>query len=287
MLLLYNVVHCALDARGRLCQQTDTTQGSRMYFKLFLILLIWFEWINVSILCLVINLVISSFGKRFFAGFCSNFADKYNELAHAFKMELFKDLNSMKSGEKISILEVGAGSGANFKYYTRDAVIQAVEPNKFFESHFLANKAKFPMLDIKEMKIGYGEDLASAGVEDSSVDAVVMTLVLCSVQDQQKCFQEIKRVLKPDGKFFFMEHILDTEDTTIMMIQKILTQCGFWPFAFDGCYIDRDTDNQLQLAGFSHLQQKKYDLPAREDSPAFFKVVRTFIKKHTMGVATK
>ena len=162
-----------------------------------------------------------------------------------------------------------------------------MEPNKFFESHFLANKAKFPKLDIKEMKIGYGEDLAAAGIEDNSVDAVVMTLVLCSVQDQQKCFQEIRRVLKSGGKFFFMEHILDTEDSSIMMIQRILTQCGFWPFAFDGCAIDRDTDRQLELAGFSQLDQRRYDLPAREDSPLFFKVVRTFIRKHTMGVATK
>ena len=204
-----------------------------MYFKLFLLLLLWFEWINLSIIVLIVNLFINNFGKRIFAGFCSNFVDKYNEIADSFKKELFKELNEMKKGDTITILEIGAGSGANFRYYNRDAVIQAVEPNKFFETHFLNNRAKYPKLNINDMKIGFGEDLAAAGVEDSSVDVVVMTLVLCSVNDQQKCFQEIKRVLKPGGKFFFMEHIIDT-DPTIMTIQKILTQCGFWPFAFDG-----------------------------------------------------
>merc|ERR1712066_1112430 len=71
-------------------------------------------------------------------------------MAGAFKTELFTDLNKMRPGEKLRILEVGAG-------------------------------------------------LAAAGIEDASFDAVVMTLVLCSVRDQVKCFEEIKRVLRPGG----------------------------------------------------------------------------------------
>ena len=259
-----------------------------MYFKLFLLLLLWFEWVNLSIIILVINVVINKFGKIIFAGFCSNFADKYNEMANSFKIELFKDLNDMKKGEKLSIIEVGAGSGANFKYYNRSALVQAVEPNHNFESRFNENRAKYPDLDVKDMKIAFGEDLGAAGIEDNSFDVAVMTLVLCSVNDQQKCFQEIKRVLKPGGKFFFMEHIADDTNSTILMIQKILTEIGFWPFAFDGCCCDRATDEAMKKSCcFSNIQTTKYDLPARDDSPIFFKVVRIFIKRHVMGVATK
>ena len=58
-------------------------------------------------------------------------------------------------------------------------------------------------------------------------------------------------------------------------------------FIYVGCAIDRATDVEVEKAGFSSLQQRKFDLPAREDSPIFFKVVRTFIKKHVLGVATK
>ena len=85
-------------------------------------------------------------------------------------------------------MEVGAGPGANFAFYKRPASIQCVEPNLNFESYYDANRAKWgSSLDIKKIKQGFGEDLAQAGIRDESVDAVVMTLVLCSVEDQQKC----------------------------------------------------------------------------------------------------
>ena len=117
--------------------------------------------------------------------------------------------------------------------------VQSVEPNQHFASFFVANREKFPNLEVKDLKIGYGEDLAAAGIESNSVDAVVVTLVLCSVQDQAKCFSEIKRVLKPGGKFFYMEHIVDDMDGTVRIAQQIFTKCGFWEFCFDGCCIDR------------------------------------------------
>ena len=193
------------------------------------------------------------------------------------------------SGEEVCCV-IGSRGNIRMKkfsrYYNREAEVQAVEPNHHFETRFNENKAKFPQLDVKKLKIGFGEDLAAAGVEDASFDAVVMTLVLCSVRDQVKCFEEIKRVLRPGGKFFYMEHIID-DDPSLGLLQKLLTQSGFWPFAFDGCCVDRATDKNVEAAGFGEVNQKKYDLPAKPDSPLFFKVVRTFIKSHVMGVATK
>ena len=210
-----------------------------MYFKVLLLLLLWFGWGNLSIFLLAINLIVTKFGKKFFAGFCTTFAEDYNKVANPFKIELFKELNDMKPGEKISVLEIGAGPGANFKYYNRDMAIQSVEPNQSFRAAFESNKANYPKLDIKDLKIGYGEDLAAAGIDSNSVDAVVVTLVLCSVQDQAKCFSEIKRVLKPGGKFFYMEHILDDANSQLRLVQQILTTIGFWQWGFAGCCLDR------------------------------------------------
>jgi len=258
-----------------------------MYFKLLLLILLWFEWGNLSIFLLLINLIVNKFGKQFFAGFCTNFAEDYNKVANPFKIELFKELNDMKPGEKISVVEIGAGPGANFKYYNRDMTIQSVEPNQHFASFFVANREKYPNLEVKDLKIGYGEDLAAAGIESNSVDAVVVTLVLCSVQDQTKCFSEIKRVLKPGGKFFYMEHIVDDMDGTVRIAQQIFTKCGFWEFCFDGCCIDRPTAENVEEAGFSKVEQKKYDLPLSDLMSPLFKIVRIFIKRHVMGVATK
>merc|ERR1711936_878193 len=166
-------------------------------------------------------------------------------LTNSFKLELFKDLNEC------------------------------------FEAVFNSNKAKYPKLDIGDMKVGYCEDLP---IEDSSIDAVVITLVLCSVQDQDKCFREIKRVLKPGGKFFYMEHIVDDTDSTLRLVQQILTTIGFWQWAFAGCCIDRPTAEAIEAAGFTKVDQKKYDLPFRDDISMIFTIVRIFVKRHVLGV---
>ena len=93
-----------------------------MYLKLTLLALLFLGWSNTAILFLVVNLTVSNFGKRIFAGFCAKMVDNYNKVSNPMKTELFKELNDMRKGEKISILEVGAGPGANFKYFTRDAI---------------------------------------------------------------------------------------------------------------------------------------------------------------------
>eukprot|EP00092_Neocalanus_flemingeri_P003012 GFUD01003221.1.p1 GENE.GFUD01003221.1~~GFUD01003221.1.p1 ORF type:complete len:259 (-),score=78.26 GFUD01003221.1:187-963(-) len=258
-----------------------------MYLKLTVLGLLLLGWTNLAIVFLLVNVIITNFGKRIFAGFCSNFASKYNDVSNSLKIELFKDLNDMKKGEKISILEIGAGPGTNFKYFDREALVQTVEPNLHFAKYFDENRSKFPKLDIKDIKEGFGEDLSAAGIADESVDAVVMTLVLCSVQDQLKCLEEIKRVLKPGGKFFYMEHIIGDEGSTIRTVHKLLMIGGFWPFMADGCCTDRATDKVMETAGFGKLEQKKYDLPISEDAAIPFKICGGIVKPHLMGVATK
>jgi len=258
-----------------------------MHLKLTVLGLLLLGWTSLAIFILLVNVIITTFGKWIFAKFCSDFASKYNEVSNSMKIDLFKELNDMKKGEKISILEIGAGPGANFKYFNREAVIQTVEPNIQFTKYFEENRSKFPNLEIKDIKEGFGEDLLAAGIADSSVDAVVMTLVLCSVQDQLKCFEEIKRVLKPGGKFFYLEHIIGDEGSTQRTIQKLLMVGGFWPFMADGCCLDRATDKAIETAGFGKVEQKKFQLPIPEDTQITFKVFGPILKPHVMGVATK
>ena len=69
-----------------------------------------------------------------------------------------------------------------------------MEPNCNFKGYFDENRAKFPELEINEIKQGFGEDLAAAGIADDSVDAVVMTLVLCSVADQVTHFFRVREL---------------------------------------------------------------------------------------------
>ena len=56
---------------------------------------------------------------------------------------------------------------------------------------------------------------------DSSFAAVIITLVLCSVQDQSAVLREVQRVLKPGGKFYFMEHVIAPEGSTLRRVQQV------------------------------------------------------------------
>jgi len=244
------------------------------------------DWKFSAIMTLSIHLIFLQFGKKIFPAFLGSVVEQYNEVADPFKKKLFKEINSMKpeAGQKVRILEIGGGTGANFKYYEVPAVLDVVDPNPNFASYWNANKYK--NLDIKPMKQGYGEDLAAAGFQDDSIDVVVMTLVLCSVNDQNKCYEEIHRVLKPGGKFLYLEHIIADEGSMLRTVQQLLMKEGFWQFMFDGCCLDRDTFATVKaFQGWSKVEQEKFYLP--EPAKPFFKVISQAIKPHVMGVATK
>jgi len=258
-----------------------------MLFKAIVLGVLLLGCNTTAILLLSLNLGLSTFGKKIFAAFLSDFVDLYNQTAEPFKLKLFKDLNQAKDGEKIKLLEIGGGSGANFQFFNIPAIVDTVEPNTSFFPFFNETKSKFKSLQINDPKQGYGEDLREAGIEDNSVDVVVMTLVLCSVSSQEKCFKEIQRVLKPGGKFYFMEHIIADEGDNLRYVQKALMQGGFWPFMFDGCCLDRDTPKMIkEIGGWSKIDQNKYDLPEPKQG-ALFKFLRNFIRPHVYGVAVK
>ena len=141
-----------------------------MHLKLTVLglLLLGFDYLATFIL--FVNIIITVYGKKIFAAFLDNFSEKYNEVSDAMKKELFEELNNMESKDEkvrflkntnqylciflsqIHILEIGGGSGTNFRFWTRPAVVEVVEPNTNFVQYFDNNRAKYPQLDIREMK---------------------------------------------------------------------------------------------------------------------------------------
>ncbi len=100
------------------------------------------------------------------------------------------------------VLEIGPGTGANLEYYPATARLVGIEPNPHMHK-YLRREAERLRREI-EIRDGVAERL---DVADASVDAVVSTLVLCSVNDQQATLAEVLRVLRPGGRFVFVEHV--------------------------------------------------------------------------------
>ena len=84
--------------------------------------------------------------------------------------------------------------------------------------------------------------------EDATVDAVVCSLTLCSVGNPDKSVAEIKRILKPGGKFLWWEHVLSEDDPALAQRQRDLTPSQVR--RADGCHLDRRTGETIKAAGF-------------------------------------
>lgn len=145
------------------------------------------------------------------------------------------------------VLELGPGTGANLAYYARDVRWLGVEPNP----------AMFPYLEQQAQRLGMVVQLRQGRAEqidapDNSFDAVVGTLLLCSVADPLATLEELRRVLKPGGRFVFVEHVAAPPGSRLRRWQRIVKP--LWKPLSDGCHPDRDTGTTIESAGFSSVQ---------------------------------
>jgi ubiquinone/menaquinone biosynthesis C-methylase UbiE len=149
------------------------------------------------------------------------------------------------------VLEVGFGSGRNLPWYSAavDKVV-AVDPST--EGAKLAKKriaaAPFPV----EYVALAGEEIAAP---DASFDSVVSTFTLCTIPDPLAALEQMRRVLKPGGKLFFVEHGRAPEydvERWQDRLNPIQRAC------FGGCNLNRDVERLVREAGFEyeHLEQE-------------------------------
>jgi len=156
----------------------------------------------------------------------------------AVRKEMLKDV----SGD---VLEIGAGTGANFQYYGAGAKVVATEPDPYMMER--AQKRAAESDKNIELKSAPAEALP---FPDASFDYVIDTLVLCSVKDQRKALSEMKRVLRPGGELRLYEHVR-YENPAGALMQNIISPAWQWVGA--GCHPNRDTGRALREAGFEVL----------------------------------
>lgn len=107
-----------------------------------------------------------------------------------------------------------------------------------------------------DLRLGTAERLEA---EDNSVDAVVSTLVLCTVPDVAATLQEVLRVLKPGGRFLFMEHVAAPRGTRLRRVQQWIRP--LWKVIGDGCHPDRETWTIIETAGFDSVKIEHFQAP--------------------------
>ena len=145
-----------------------------------------------------------------------------------------------------TVLEIGAGTGANIEFYTANVTeLILSEPQDHMMSKLKDNLPNSLCKNIKLTKYR----VESIDLPDSSVDYVVSTLVLCSVPDLGKALSEILRVLKPKGALVFIEHIASKTDPGIKKWQNRLNP--FWKIVAGNCHLNRETEKELLQAGFT------------------------------------
>lgn len=156
------------------------------------------------------------------------------------------------------IFEIGFGTGLNLDHYpqhVRRITTADVNPGmaKAAQRRIAASK-----IDV-DNRVLNGESLP---FDDGSFDSVVCTWTLCSIANADKALAELRRVLRPKGRFFFIEHGL-SDDPKIRKWQDRLTP--YWKIIGDGCHLNRDAGALLRDNGFALAKLENFYM----DGPRF------------------
>ena len=142
-----------------------------------------------------------------------------------------------------TVVEVGGGTGRNLPHYRDVDRVVVLEPDGAMRSRLLERvQAAAVPVEVHESPI------EGTSLPDDVADTVVVSLVLCTVDSPAAALAEIKRILKPDGRLLFLEHVAVPGVRGRM--QSALTP--LWSrTAGAGCHLDRPTLDHIRSAGFA------------------------------------
>lgn len=141
------------------------------------------------------------------------------------------------------VLEVGAGTGTNFEYYPAGVTeVVALEPERRLAEVAREAAAAAPVPVI----------VSTATIEEfgaeQSFDAVVCSLVLCSVDDPDEVVRQLYSMLRPGGELRYLEHVAGVGLRAAL--QKV-ADATVWPRLLGNCHTHRNTEASIAAAGFS------------------------------------
>jgi ubiquinone/menaquinone biosynthesis C-methylase UbiE len=153
------------------------------------------------------------------------------------------------------VLEIGFGSGLNLPYYDGGKVrkIFGLEP-----SEGMRRKAR-PNVDASGLDVEFidlpGEQIP---LESQSVDTVLVTFTLCSIDDAMTALEGMRRVLKPGGTLLYCEHGA-APDESVRRWQDRLN--AGWKRFSGGCNMNRDIPSLIESSGFRITADERMYIP--------------------------
>jgi ubiquinone/menaquinone biosynthesis C-methylase UbiE len=181
--------------------------------------------------------------QKLFAAIYDWFMDSTEQTLELNRRELLSHLEG-------NVLEVGVGTGVNFRYFNDNASIMAIEP-----SAPMLKKAipKIPAgKKIEVHNLGVNDEELEELIAENSLDAVVCTLVLCTIPDPQLALEKFKRWLKPEGQLVVLEHIRSKHHWHGRMQDWVNP---IWKAVGEGCNLNRNTDAMITAAGFVAVEE--------------------------------
>jgi ubiquinone/menaquinone biosynthesis C-methylase UbiE len=182
------------------------------------------------------------------------FAAGYDPLSAGWEKRHGAELRSkLLANARGRVLEIGVGTGRSIPLYPPLDELVATDP-----SVPMLRRAK-----LRAAEAGRDVSLVEAPAEqlpfeNDSFDTVVSMIVLCSVTDQQRALQEIRRVLRPNGQLLFSEHVRDQDPKRGRRQDRLEP---IWGFIANGCHPNRRTLDAIREAGFDVSDLARGELP--------------------------
>ena len=148
------------------------------------------------------------------------------------------------------VLEIGAGSGSQFRWYAPGTEVTALEPDAGMAAR-ARRRAAQAVAGVSVIE-GRAEELPFA---DEHFDVVLTAFTLCTVGEPERALAEVHRVLKPGGELLLIEHVhLPWQPGRWLQSQA----APLWAKAAGGCRLDRDTLGLVRAAGFAVVSEQPH-----------------------------
>lgn len=153
-----------------------------------------------------------------------------------------------------TVLEIGLGTGLNLPHYPRHVRrVTGVDSNPGVVRR-LRRRAQATGIEVEH----HGLSAEALPFPEGSFDTVVSTFTLCSIPDLPRALAEVRRVLRPGGKFLFLEHGLAPEPAVARWQRRL---DPLWTKIGDGCHLDRDPAAAVAAAGLGIEALRNLYLP--------------------------